>query len=94
MAQSKAVLGGFKLLVMDPDKKIYEGEVKTVFLSGDYGEFELLAHHYPVFSLLKAGDIVIDWEKSISIKAGIVKFFKNDCVILVELSDEEIKKKL
>jgi F0F1-type ATP synthase epsilon subunit len=79
----------FNLLIMDPDRKIYEGTASNIFLKGNTGEFELLAYHYPVLSLLDEGEIVIDWQKSLSIKRGIIKFFKNDCTILVELQKSE-----
>jgi F-type H+-transporting ATPase subunit epsilon len=80
-------VGTFKLSVMNPDKMIFEGNVTTLFLSGNEGEFELLPFHYPVLSLLKKGEVVIDWKYSIAIKRGLIKFFKNDCVIMVELDD-------
>ena len=66
---------------------IYEGDAEHLFLPGETGEFELLPYHYPVLSLLKAGHIIVDWKYSIAIKKGLVKFFKNDCVVIVELDD-------
>jgi len=77
---------------MDPDKVVYRGTASSIFLKGNTGEFELLAYHYPVLSLLDECDIIIDWEKRISIRKGIVKFFKNDCVILVELINNDKKR--
>jgi F-type H+-transporting ATPase subunit epsilon len=79
----------FKLLIMNPDKKIFDGTASSLFLKGNTGEFELLPYHYPVLSLLDEGDIVIDWEKSISINNGIIKFFKNECTVLVELKQAD-----
>jgi len=79
--------GKFKLLVIDPDKIIYEGEVTNLFLQGDTGEFELLPYHYPVLSVLKQGEIIIDWKYTIAIKHGIIRFFQNECVVIVELND-------
>ncbi len=80
----------FKLTVMTPDTLVYENEVQSVFLMGDKGEYELLPYHYPVLGILKKSDIIIDWKESISIKKGVIRFFANDCIVLVEL---EIKKK-
>ena len=72
---------------MNPDRLLFEGEVENIFLQGDTGEFEVLAYHYPVLSLLRKGAIVIDWEHYVAIRKGIVKFFKNDCVAIVELDE-------
>ena len=84
----------FKLTVMTPDSLIYENEVQSVFLMGDKGEYELLPYHYPVLGILKKSDIIIDWKESISIKKGVIRFFANDCIILVEYEPKTKKKTL
>ena len=76
--------GKFSLKIMDPDRVLFNGEVSVLFLQGDTGEFELLPYHYPVLSLLRRGKIILGWNSYIPIKKGIVKFFKNECTILVE----------
>lgn len=63
---------------------IFEGEAESVFLPGDRGEFELMDHHVPIVSLLTAGQVVLDWKQTVPIKNGMVKFDRNECVILVE----------
>ena len=85
----------FKLTVMTPDALIYENEVQSVFLTGDRGEYELLPYHYPVLGILKEGNIIIDWKESIPLKVGLIRFFANDCIILVEqkLKEKKIVKK-
>lgn len=80
-----AALGNFKLLVMDAARKIFEGQVVNIFVQGDTGEYEILPHHYPLLGLLKHGQLIIDWKYFIPVKKGILKFIKNDCVVLVEL---------
>ncbi len=84
-------IGRFKLSVMDPDRMVYEGEVTNLFLKGDTGEFELLPYHYPVLSLLAEGDIIIDFKYAIPIKNGIVRFFRNECVIVIEEAGKKEK---
>lgn len=74
----------FKLTVMTPDKLIYENEVHSLFITGDKGEYELMPYHYPVIGILKQGNAIINWRESIPVKAGIVRFFANDCIILIE----------
>lgn len=63
---------------------VYEGEASQVFLPGMSAEFELLDHHAPIVSLLKAGNVIVDWETVIPIKNGMVKFDSNECVVLME----------
>ena len=74
----------FKCVIMSPRALIYENEISSVFLTGDRGEYEILAYHFPMIGILKESSIVIDWKESIPIKAGIVKFAANECIILIE----------
>jgi len=73
-----------KVTILNPKHVIYEGEARSVFLPGDMAEFELMDFHVPIVSLLRPGKVVVDWERAIPIKAGMVKFDKNECVVLVE----------
>ena len=73
-----------KVLILNPKHVVFEGEAKNVFLPGDIAEFELMDYHMPIMSLLRPGKVIIDWEKTIPIKKGIVKFDNNECVMLVE----------
>ena len=83
--------GNFKCIILSPNKLVYENEIQSVFLTGDRGEYELLAYHYPLLGVLKKSDIIINWNEKIPIRGGIVRFFANECIILVE---EEIKRKV
>lgn len=82
--------GNFKCIVMSPNNLLYENEVQSVFLNGDIGEFELLAYHYSLLGVLKKGDIIINGKERIPISGGVVKFFANECIIMVE---EDLVKK-
>jgi F-type H+-transporting ATPase subunit epsilon len=73
-----------KVTILNPKRMIFEGEAESVFLPGDRGEFELMDHHVPIVSLLTAGQVVLDWKQTVPIKNGMVKFDRNECVILVE----------
>jgi F-type H+-transporting ATPase subunit epsilon len=73
-----------KVTILNPKHVVFEGEAGSVFLPGDESEFELLDFHAPIVSLLKAGDVVVDWDKRIPIRRGMVKFDHNECVVLVE----------
>ena len=73
-----------KVTVLSPRQVIFEGEARSVFLPGDRAEFEILEHHAPIVSLLRRGSIAIDWEKRIPVRRGLVKFDRNECLVLVE----------
>ncbi len=83
----------FKLTIMTPDSLLYEGNVYSVFLTGDHSEYELLPYHYPVLGVLKEGVIIINWQESIRVKVGVVRFFANDCIILME-QEAQVKRRL
>lgn len=74
----------FKISVMTPDALLYQNEIESAFLCGDESEYELLPYHYPVLGVLREGNIIINWREAIPIKFGIIKFFANDCIVLVE----------
>lgn len=74
----------FKISIMTPEALLYSKEVESAFFTGDRGEYELLPYHYPVLGVLVEGNIILNWREAVPIKFGIVKFFANDCVVLVE----------
>jgi F-type H+-transporting ATPase subunit epsilon len=80
-----------KVTVLSPKQTIYEGEAKSVFLPGDLAEFEILDYHAPIVSLLRAGNVVVDWADKIPIRKGMIKFDRNECMILVEEESREME---
>ena len=79
-----------KLTVLSPKQTIFEGEAKSVFLPGDLAEFEILDYHAPIVSLLRAGNVLVDWKQKIPIRRGMIKFDRNECMILVEEESQEM----
>lgn len=73
-----------KLLILDPQRVVLEGEAESVLLPGDRGEFELLDCHVPIVSLLRQGFVTVDWKTRVPIRSGMVKFDRNECVVLIE----------
>ena len=73
-----------KVTILNPKHVIFDGEAKSVFLPGDMAEFELLDFHVPIVSLLKPGNVIVDWKTKVPIKQGMVKFSNNECMVLVE----------
>ena len=76
--------GNFRCVILSPNRLIYENEVQSVFLTGDTGEYEILAYHYPLLGVLKKGDVIVNWSEKIPINGGVVKFFANECIIMAE----------
>ncbi|HPN88969.1 MAG TPA: hypothetical protein PLH56_06500 [Candidatus Omnitrophota bacterium] len=83
-------LGNFKCVIISPNNLIYQNEIQSIFVTGDSGEYELLAYHYPVLGVLKKSDIIINWKQRIPIAGGVLRFFANECIIMVE---EDIRQK-
>ncbi len=46
-----------QLDILTPEKRIYSGEASSVTLPGTEGSFQVLNHHAPLISSLKAGVI-------------------------------------
>ena len=73
-----------KTTILTPAQTLYDGEAWSVFLPGTEGEFEIMNNHKPIISLLREGQIVLDWKKTVPLKKGIVKAFHNEVVVLIE----------
>lgn len=73
-----------KVRILNPKRVVFEGEASSVFVPGERAEFEILEGHAPIVSLLRTGNVVLDWQYVFPIQRGMVKFDENDCTILVE----------
>jgi len=76
-----------KLEILTPDKKVYEGEVRSVTVPGSMGSFEVLKDHAPVISTLEDGHVIIRTEKeeeTILIKGGVIEVLNNSIMVLAE----------
>ncbi|MBI4835052.1 MAG: hypothetical protein HY811_09585 [Planctomycetes bacterium] len=71
-----------KVVLAKPDEILYEGLAESVFLPGEYGEFEILTFHAPVMSVLKKGLVRID-DRIFSISDGIAKFDENNELVIL-----------
>lgn len=69
------------VLILSPEKIIFEGKAESVILPGEQGTFELLSFHKNLLSRLLAGSVIVDG-RIFSIRRGIVKV-KDDTVIIV-----------
>ena len=77
-----------KLEIITPDKKIFEGEVKSAVFPGAEGSFGLLNNHAAMVATLKNGTIELIEENntthSFSVKGGVVEVLKNRVIVLAE----------
>lgn len=72
------------MTILNPDKVLFEGQARSVFVPGDLAEFEILDYHAPIVSLLRAGSVIIDGKTTIPVSKGMVKFDREECVILAD----------
>jgi F0F1-type ATP synthase epsilon subunit len=80
--------GNFRCVILSAKRLVFEEEINSLFISGDRGEYELLAYHYPLIGIIK-GDIVINWDRRLSVRGGVVRFFANECTIIIEEKIQE-----
>lgn len=76
------------LEIISPDKKIFNGDVKSVTLPGTEGSFGVLNKHASMISSLKKGVIkVIDnaqQTQTFEIKGGVAEIHNNKVIVLAE----------
>lgn len=76
------------ILVLTPEKEIFNGAAKSVTAPGTLGRFEILENHAALVSSLAKGEIRIiksDGSKLIlPIEKGFVEVLKNEVSLLVQ----------
>lgn len=77
-----------KLEIITPDKKLFEGQVKSAVFPGSEGSFGLLNNHAPMIATLKKGTIELVEEnnskQNFKVNGGVVEVFNNNVVVLAE----------
>jgi len=77
-----------KLEIITPDKKVFEGQVKSALFPGSEGSFGVLNNHAPMIATLKNGTIELVEENnttnSFVVKGGVVEICKNNVIVLAE----------
>ena len=76
-----------QLDILSPDKNIYSGKVKSIFLPGIDGALGILENHAPLITVLKKGTIRIDGDggaQQFEVNGGTVEVLKNKVIILAE----------
>lgn len=83
-----------KLEIITPMNAVFEGEVNSVKLPGANGEFEVLAGHAPVISVLDRGAVTVKpkggSEQTFYMESGVAEVLNDNIVVLseAELSGE------
>lgn len=76
------------LEIITPDKRVFEGEVKSVILPGAEGSFGVLHNHAPIISTLGNGVIKITDNKQntqlFNVNGGVVEVINNKISVLAE----------
>ncbi len=77
-----------KVEIITPDKKLYEGQVKSAIFPGAEGSFGVLNNHAPMISTLKKGKIELteenDSKVEFEIKGGVAEVINNKVVVLAD----------
>ena len=77
----------FKLIVAQVDKTLFEGEITQVTCAGEIGDLTVLAHHAPLVTPLRAGELkIVDnagVETYIKVEGGILEVGSNTATILL-----------
>lgn len=73
-----------RLIILQPNRTIFNGDVKSVTLPGKNGQFSLLTRHAPLIATLMEGEIKYlkiksDTPEYLSINGGVAKI-KQDLI--------------
>ena len=76
------------LEIITPDKKVFEGEVKSVQVPGAKGQFQMLNNHAAIISTLVKGQVKIKTNEgeteTVDVSGGVVEMRNNKVIILAE----------
>lgn len=77
-----------KIEIITPEKKIFEGDIKSVRVPGKKGSFQVLKDHAPIISTLDNGPVIIvdmnNIETVYEINGGVIEVKANRIILLAE----------
>jgi len=77
-----------KIEIITPDKKVYEGDIKSIRVPGRKGSFQVLKDHAPIISTLENGTVIMvdqdNNEKRFQIDGGVIEVKMNSIILLAE----------
>jgi len=77
-----------KIEIITPEKKIYEGDIRSLKVPGKKGAFQVLKDHAAIVSTLIQGKVTVTdmrgIESDFEIEGGVVEVRKNTIILLAE----------
>jgi F-type H+-transporting ATPase subunit epsilon len=77
-----------RIEIVTPDKKIFEGEIKSVRVPGKKGSFQVLKDHAPIVSTLESSMVIIvdmdGKETVLEIDGGVIEVKANRVILLAD----------
>ena len=81
----------FKLMIITPEAKVYEGEADSLSAPGLNGSFGILNNHAPMVSGLGNGEIILTSagsEKKFKVDGGFLEVSKNVVSVMADSAEE------
>ena len=77
-----------KIEIITPDKKVFEGEIRSVRVPGKKGSFQVLKDHAPIVSTLDNGTVIMvdhdGKETTFEISGGVIEVKANKIILLAD----------
>ncbi len=77
-----------KIEIIKPDRKVFEGDIKSVRVPGKKGSFQVLKDHAPIVSTLENGPVIIidqnGNESVYEINGGVIEVKANKIILLAD----------
>jgi F-type H+-transporting ATPase subunit epsilon len=77
-----------KIEIITPDKKVYDGDIKSMRVPGKKGSFQVLKDHAPIISTLEMGNVIMveqeGAEKIFEISGGVIEVKANKIILLAD----------
>jgi F-type H+-transporting ATPase subunit epsilon len=77
-----------KIEIITPDRKVFEGDIKSVRVPGKKGSFQVLKDHAPIVSTLENGPVIMvdqaGSESRFHITGGVIEVKANKIILLAE----------
>ncbi len=77
-----------KIEIITPDRKVFEGDIKSIRVPGKKGSFQVLNDHAPIISTLDKGPVIMvsqDGEETrYEIEGGVIEVRMNQIILLAE----------
>ena len=77
-----------RIEIITPEKKVFEGDIKSVRVPGKKGSFQVLKDHAPIISTLEKGFVIMvgldDNEKIYEIEGGVIEVKTNKIILLAD----------